>query len=152
MSAAQRYDFAIIPCTKAKNPNGKTARTLYSSAGFSLMMRHAMQRAREVYIMSAKYGFLLPDAPVEPYDAYLGNFSPNERLAYIKMLRPQLEEMDLRPQYGISYLSNAYFSVLMEADWQTAERCARPFKSLNMMALFGALRREIRAWPNDASS
>ena len=59
----------LITCTKNKNSNGKTARDIYSG---SQMFKHLEELAKihgfQLFIRSAKYGFITPETEIETYD------------------------------------------------------------------------------------
>lgn len=138
------YDVALVPCTKSKHVGGLTPLTLYKGGPFSLMMRHAQQRASCVFIVSAKYGLLNPREPVQHYEAYVPTLTPIQRQALVQRMRWQLDAVDALWGHVISYLPRAYHEVLSEADADFADACARPYKHLPMLTLFKVLSVEIK--------
>jgi len=142
----ERYDVALIPCTASKHATGRTPLTLYKGGPFSLMIRHAQQRADLILIMSAKYGLIDINADVFFYNAYLPDLTPQARARLIVRLRDQIDK-----RYGLlhdgrvlSYLSKAYHGALEEANMSVASRLHRPYKKLPMLPLFRILSNEIK--------
>lgn len=144
MMKPERWDIALIPCTKSKNPQATTARMLYKSAGFTLMMKHAAQRTDRILIMSAKYALLELSDQVANYDAYLPTLSRSERQALLDRIWDQTRQRQLiTGKRVLSYLPKAYHDALVEVGAiSEAKHYARPYKNLNMMALFATLKRE----------
>lgn len=144
-----RWDAALIPCTKTKNPLATTAGSLYKSAGFTLMVKHAQQRAGRIIIMSALHGLIRPEDRVTMYDSYLPTLSRDERAQLLRKLREQSERLiGLRI---LSYLPKAYHEALLEAAPGLAGNLHRPYKNLGLMALFGVLSREIKNYGKEPS-
>lgn len=142
----ERYDVALIPCTASKHPTGRTPLTLYKGGPFSLMIRHAQQRAGLILIMSAKYGLIDVNADVFFYNAYLPDLTPQARARLIVRLRQQIDERHTLFTEGrvLSYLSKAYFTALEEAAPAMASKLRRPYKKLPMLPLFKILSNEIK--------
>ena len=138
------YELAIIACTATKNPMGKTAMTLYRGGPFSLNVRHAQMRADKLLIMSAKYGLLRPDDPVEYYDLYLPDLFGFEREELVELVSQQGKALELlKVGRAISYLPLAYFALLEEALPAFAERMDRPFKGVGMMRAWKIMSEEL---------
>lgn len=144
-----RWDAALIPCTKTKNPLATTAGSLYKSAGFTLMVKHAQQRTGRIVIMSALHGLIRPEDRITVYDAYLPTLSREERAALLRKLRHQADA--LRGLKILSYLPKAYHEALLEAAPGLAGSLSRPYKNLGLMALFGVLGREIKNYGKEPS-
>ena len=138
-----RYDLGLVACTRAKNPTGINARTLYRGGTFSLIMRHAMQRCDRVMIMSGKYGLLNMDDPIRYYDTFVNTLTAEERAALIERCRVQLQP--LRGLRVLSYLWIPYYSLLLEADATIAAGFHRPYNGLPTMpaTLQKTLTREV---------
>lgn len=137
-----RWPLALIPCTARKNPMGLTARTLYSGAGFSLMMRHAQQRCTKILIMSAKYGLLEPDAAVSYYDAFLPELTADQLSKLIELLRWQA--LGIEEPFVLSYLPRSYHLTLATAAPLLATRCRRPYGNCSTYAITEILFNEIQ--------
>lgn len=143
--SARRYDIALIPCTKMKNPVGVTPLTLYKGGPFSLMLRHAQQRCNRVIIMSAKFGLLKMDDRVHSYEAYLPALTEGERTKLEYLIRLQTARLD--GGSICSYLPRAYYEFL--ADCVPAEvvaRIKRPYRNLPSLSLYKVLSNEIKGF------
>lgn len=149
MSTSPRYDFGLISCTNRKNPQGMTARTLYTGGIFSTQMRHAQQRCDQVLIMSAKFGLLRPEDQVSYYDAYLPELSPQMRVRLIVRMREQAQRLiwDRMPDGQLptilSYLPKAYAEAFTEADDLLGNLMRRPYQHHAMLQLTALLSAEI---------
>jgi cytoplasmic iron level regulating protein YaaA (DUF328/UPF0246 family) len=68
---------ALIACTKEKESNSCAAISMYQGE-FKNWLKHAQQlNLDQIYILSGKFGLLLPDELIEPYDFNL-NLSDRE--------------------------------------------------------------------------
>lgn len=146
--SARRYQLALIPCTKAKNPVGITPLTLYRSTPFSLMVRHAQQRCESVLIMSAKYGLLRLNDRIAFYEAYLPALNEQQQTALRDELRYKIREHRILQIPGaqvLSYLPRAYFEFLASTDLTStwAPSIHRPYKNLPSLTLMKVLSHEI---------
>lgn len=146
----ERWDLALIPCTASKHLTGITPITLYKGGPFSLMMRHAQQRADQILIMSAKYGLLGLGDSVSWYDKYLGNLSPQEHARLVVRLRGQID-----PGWSggrvLSYLPKVYFETLLEANPAVVGAFHRPYRKLPSLRLFKVLSNEIKNYGQSPS-
>lgn len=89
----------LIGCSATKNPEAKFARDLYTGELHRLARRLLALAPPDVYggwnnpawgILSARYGLLLPDAPVENYDLSMSDLSAEERRAWDDRVAQQL--------------------------------------------------------------
>lgn len=136
-----KYDLGIIPCTKTKNVNGQTARTLYTGGPFSLFIRHAQQRCTRVVIMSAKYGILQLDHAVNYYDATMATLTIEQRAELLVKLREQLQRyVGLRT---LAYVPKVYYEIALEALPPVVGGWDRPYKTMPMLPLWARLKKEI---------
>jgi hypothetical protein len=143
--SARRYDIALIPCTKRKNPIGITPPTLYIGGPFSLMMNHARQRCDRIVIMSAHFGLLAMTDRVHNYEAYLpGLDEAARRMLALEIVRRQ----DLLDGGSIcSYLPKAYYDFLVSVTSpELAARIRRPYRNLPMLSLYKVLSNEIKGY------
>jgi len=73
----------LISCVKKKVGHRAKARDLYVSPWFKLAFRYAQRlRPDRIFILSAKYGLLGPDAVVEPYEKTLNKMPATEVKAW----------------------------------------------------------------------
>jgi len=69
----------LISCTKAKQNCRCKASEMYSASDlFRKAYGYAVKKYDFVVILSAKYGLLLPDDKIEPYNLTLNEMSSNE--------------------------------------------------------------------------
>jgi hypothetical protein len=139
----ERFDVGFIPCTRGKNVGGVTAQTLYRGSLFSLAMQHAQQRCATIVIVSAKFGLLTPTSPVEWYDKYLPNLSPQERERLVVRVRQQLDPRWLTGR-SLSYLPLSYFELLAEAAPELGAAMRRPYRKMGGVKLASRLVNEIK--------
>ena len=82
----------LISCTKSKQKRPCKACEMYvPSALFRKGYAYALENYDKVAILSAKYGFLLPDDRIEPYDLTLKNMSVGERRAWADRVFRQMK-------------------------------------------------------------
>lgn len=62
---------ALVSCVSKKHLGTHPAEDLYCSNWFEKAKKHVKENYSHWYILSAKYGLLLPEAIVESYDTYL---------------------------------------------------------------------------------
>jgi hypothetical protein len=95
----------LISCVKKKLGHKAKARDLYVSPWFKLAFRYAQQlRPDRIFILSAKYGLLGPDAVVEPYEKTLNRMPAAEVKAWAVGVIEQLG--------GQANLSSDHFIIL----------------------------------------
>lgn len=70
---------ALVSCVKKKQHLACEARDLYISPLFQGMREYAENHADEWYILSAKYGLLLPMQKIGPYEQTLKTMSAYDR-------------------------------------------------------------------------
>ncbi len=74
----------LISCGKKKLPTPGAAREVYCAAYFQECLRYAESVGDEVRIVSAKYGLLSPETPIEPYELRIEQLSPTQRCAWAR--------------------------------------------------------------------
>ena len=73
-------DIGLIACTKSKKNHRYKAIEMYSpSALFRKASSYAIKKYDRVAILSAKYGLLLPEDEINPYELTLKKMSKKER-------------------------------------------------------------------------
>ena len=75
---------ALVACVGTKNTVPSPARELYTSAWFRKASSYAQQVAARWFILSAKYGLVLPDQVIAPYDETLNCMRAAQRRAWAK--------------------------------------------------------------------
>lgn len=83
---------ALIGCVKSKRNVPCKARDMYTSPLFRGRVRWAEARGFPWYILSAKYGFLDPNAEIVPYDETLNGKSDLEIRDWSKKVCITMEE------------------------------------------------------------
>jgi hypothetical protein len=94
--AAAHYSVALVGCGKSKAATPCWARQLYTSTLFRRSLAFAEHRAERVLIVSALFGLVLPDAPMEPYDARLEDLDAQEQRAWAASIARDLGPGDGR--------------------------------------------------------
>ena len=84
---------ALISCSKEKVNYACPAYELYSASNlFSLSYQYAQKHADKIYILSAKYGLVEENQPLEPYNQTLKEMSRQEQLQWAEEVLQKLEE------------------------------------------------------------
>ena len=76
--------FVLISCSKKKISYPAPAKILYDSPLFKNSRSYAEAITDSWFVLSAKYGLLLPDEMVEPYDLALWDLSNEEKLLWVR--------------------------------------------------------------------
>lgn len=108
----------LIACSKTKNDHETPASEMYTSTLFVKSMQHAKFQDGNVAILSAKYGLLLPDDFIEPYNETLSDMKKAERVAWAKKVYSSLIEKFGKSTYIFLAGKNYYQPLvkLMEDD------------------------------------
>lgn len=83
---------ALVSCVKKKRHYACEARELYISPLFQGMREYAENHADEWYILSAKYGLLLPREKIGPYEQTLKTMSAKERKQWAEWVYKQFRK------------------------------------------------------------
>jgi cytoplasmic iron level regulating protein YaaA (DUF328/UPF0246 family) len=82
----------LISCTKRKQKYPCKASEMYSASNlFNKAYTYCKKSYDQVAILSAKYGLLLPDDPIKPYNLTLNNMRVKERKAWSKKVLGQMK-------------------------------------------------------------
>ena len=79
------------------------------SALFSKAYDYSRRHYDSVAILSAKYGLLLPDEEIEPYELTLNNMGKQKRMIWAVKVLNQLDE-----KIGFDNIENVYFHAGMK--------------------------------------
>jgi len=131
---------ALVGCgrSKAETVGPVPAGSLYTGGLFKKSLLFARQRCQRVYIVSAEYGLLELDDPVETYDTALGDLCRGERHAWaIRAVRKLRDKMGDRPDrngppaFQVVILAGAEYADLLheELQWNRIPSC-RPLNGL----------------------
>jgi len=82
----------LIACSKTKLDHAAPAAELYASPFFKKSLAWIQKRHDTYGILSAKYGLIMPDQVIEPYDVYLGDLSQEATASWCKLVHAQLME------------------------------------------------------------
>jgi len=95
----------LISCTKSKqNRRCKASEMYVPSPLFRAAYSYATKNYDAVAILSAKYGLLLPDDEIEPYELTLKNMTKQERKKWAEKVADQLKE-----RTGLQKISECFF-------------------------------------------
>lgn len=76
-------DIVLISCVGGKKPLKCKARDLYDSTWFRYAWHYAQSlNSDKIFILSAKYGLVDPDAEIEPYEETLNTKSDKDIRAW----------------------------------------------------------------------
>ena len=111
----QAANLCLVSCVSVKRPSPAPARDLYTSTWFRKARALVEASRRPWYILSAKYGLVDPNEPIEPYDKTLKTMRASERREWargvLKALEPRLPEM-----ISISFLAGAAYREFLEPE------------------------------------
>ena len=86
-------ELGLIASTKQKQEYPCKARTMYSvSQLFSLAFEYAQKRYDEIGFLSAKYGLLLPDDQIQPYDIAIRSMTTAHRMRWADLVFRHIQE------------------------------------------------------------
>ena len=81
----------LISCTKSKQSYSCQAKEMYQASGlFRRAYDYCTRHYDYVAILSAKYGLLLPDEKIDPYDLTLKSMSDSEQMKWAERVLAQL--------------------------------------------------------------
>ena len=81
---------AVINCGSSKQLYTCPAKELYTGNLFCASRRYCEDNYSQYIILSAKYHMLFPEDIVSPYELYLGNLEPDEKLVWDKITADQI--------------------------------------------------------------
>jgi hypothetical protein len=106
---------ALIACVKKKLLVPSPAIELYNSTDFRSWVELANQTPVDaIYILSGKYGLLLPEQIIEPYDFNLNEANENYHSKWSAQVLIQLRERhNLEKDHFIFYTNHRYAELLI---------------------------------------
>lgn len=106
---------ALISCVKEKLDQTAPAKDIYIGDGFNLWYKDAEERnVSNIYILSGKYGLLLPNQLIEPYDLNLGEQSEEYQYYWKNKVLSRLKELhDLKIVHVLIYTNSTYYGQLI---------------------------------------
>ena len=107
---------ALIACVKEKLTHSAPAIEMYIGEEFKLWVADALaKKVDAIYILSGKYGLLLPDEIIEPYDVNLNKTSDDERKIWALKVIDRLKEFEeLTSVQASLYCNERYAEFLLE--------------------------------------
>lgn len=105
----------LISCVSKKHKRKSKAKDLYISALFKKNLQYALQqKPDQIFILSAKYGLVLLDEEIEPYDLTLNTMSaPEIRQWATKVTQRLSEHTDLQQDLFIFLAGTKYRKYLI---------------------------------------
>ncbi len=95
----------LVSCTSVKADKVCTACEMYwRSTLFRKAFTYAIDKYENVGILSAKYGFLLPQDTIEPYNTTLNNMTEGERRSWADKIMNQM-----KTRIDVDKVSRVYF-------------------------------------------
>ena len=83
----------LVSCTKRKQSYPCKASEMYLPSNlFSKAYAYCKKRYDQVAILSAKYGLLLPDDPIKPYNLTLNNMDVKQRKVWSERVFEQMKD------------------------------------------------------------
>jgi hypothetical protein len=87
-----KMKLGLLSCTKRKQNYSCQSRKMYApSSLFSKAYAYASKNYDKIGILSAKYGLLLPEEVIEPYDLTLKTMRKKQKQAWATQVNAQLE-------------------------------------------------------------
>lgn len=94
---------ALVSCVKSKKAGRHRAKDLYKSALFKYMRKYAECHADRWFILSAKYGLVVPETILEAYEQTLNGASVADRRKWADEVYAQMRRVGLLHE-GVSFL------------------------------------------------
>lgn len=108
--------WALISCSKLKADHPCSVKEMYwPSALFRGAWRVAKMKGQKALILSAKYGVLLPEQIIDPYDKTLYRMTKQERAEWRTAVLDVLFKLLNPSDKVISYLPRLYAEGIIEA-------------------------------------
>lgn len=106
---------ALISCSKSKQNYLCEAKEMYSKSNlFNYSYEYAKINADKIYILSAKYGLLPDNQPIEPYDLTLNNMSNEQKYNWSNYVINQMKkEFDMENDEFIILAGKEYYINLL---------------------------------------
>ena len=139
-------NYVIIPCGGQKLPHAAHADELYTGSMFQDTLRTALMMTdrNNIFILSAKYGLVMLDVVLPPYDLKMGDpgsVTPGQ------VQRDLREMLDFSEPFTISaLLPKAYLKVLRDAYNFEIENCFEGCKGIGYQkARLAEIRKAVNA-------
>ena len=102
---------ALVACVKDKLDIPSKAIELYDNEAFRTWIKDAQSKdVDQIYILSGKYGLLLPEEIIEPYDLNLNSQTDKYQFEWYRNVLKRLTELeDLNSTHFILYTNKTYY-------------------------------------------
>ena len=125
----------LVSCTKSKRNYPCKAYEMYSPSNlFKKAYSYATENYDIVAILSAKYGLVLPDDEIDPYDMTLNKMKEEQRRNWannvFEQMRKRLDLDKIRSAYF--HAGRKYREYLIPKLEATGIRCIVPLKGLSL--------------------
>lgn len=102
---------ALVACVKYKLDIPSKAIELYDNEAFRTWIKDAQSKdVNQIYILSGKYGLLLPEEIIEPYDLNLNSQTDKYQIEWYRNVLKRLTELeDLNSTHFILYTNKTYY-------------------------------------------
>lgn len=102
---------ALVACVKDKLNIPSKAIELYNNEAFRTWIKDAQSKdVDQIYILSGKYGLLLPEEIIEPYDLNLNSQTDKYQFEWYRNVIKRLTELeDLNSTHFILYTNKTYY-------------------------------------------
>ena len=106
----------LITCVKEKQNHSCPAVEMYQGTLFQRLVTIAQKEADRFFILSGKYGLLLPEEIIDPYDVHLGQTSDVYQKKWSAKVIEKLQlHTDLLNDHFVLYCSEAYHRLIIPA-------------------------------------
>jgi hypothetical protein len=85
----------LVSCGRSKLTTPAPAQELYTGGLFRQASEYAERTYDRWLILSARYGAIDPDEPIEPYELTLKSYDPTQRYAWARRVIRQLDAFNL---------------------------------------------------------
>lgn len=102
---------ALVACVKHKLNIPSKAIELYNNEAFRTWIKDAQSKdVDQIYILSGKYGLLLPEEIIEPYDLNLNSQTDKYQIEWYRNVLKRLTELeDLNSTHFILYTNKTNY-------------------------------------------
>jgi hypothetical protein len=118
----------LVSCSGPKLSHAAPARDLYTSELFRKASAFGERYCNGWAVLSAKYGLVLPDEVIAPYDVQLGQLTADERAVWGRNVR-----LELLNRFGNTATYN--YCVLAGERYAAELRCLEPWEPLRGMQI-----------------
>jgi len=124
--------YALISCSKTKNTHRDLARHMYASPLFRKSVLVAERLKLSFSILSAKFGLLEPDTPIEPYDTTLKGQSKQYKTNWGEKVLDQIRQWIPSDKALIALAGEDYLSPISERLEAEGRSLYLPMKGLSL--------------------